>query len=218
MESIRWGLHCIPWGNISPTFGRISVCITFLYLTQIDRSTMRWPLWLFIVLQAIFNIAYVVAFYYQASAWLSPEFNPLAPNARWNTEVQLAMGYFVGAFNCLTDAFLTVWPAMLISRSRLALRKRIGLGFLLCMSVVALVAAIAKTHSVKSLNEPSDYTCMSRCHLLAQEKHANKSRHTGNVCYMAFSRAQRSDNSRLDTSISRTLQKTAANTRTRKQE
>ncbi len=72
---------------------------------------------------------------------------------------QTDFGYFAGSFNCLTDAFLTILPAILIKHTRLSVKKKIGLAFLLCLSILALCAAIVKTFEAKWLSQVTDYTC-----------------------------------------------------------
>jgi len=82
----------------------------------------------------------------------------------WMTEclppyIQTDLGYFQGSFNCLTDVYLTVLPGILIEHSRLSLKRKISVALLLCLSVLALVAAIVKTYEAKALSEVMDYTC-----------------------------------------------------------
>lgn len=74
-------------------------------------------------------------------------------------QVQTDFGYFAGSFNVLTDAFLTLLPAVLIVHARLTTRKKFTLALMLCLSVLALVAAIVKTYEAKLLSSVVDYSC-----------------------------------------------------------
>ena len=118
---------------------------------------------MFIVLQAITNIGSVISFYTQCGAHLevfwTPSEQKLAPLYCFDPVVQTKSGYAVGAFNCLTDAFLTVLPAILIDHTKLSLKRKLGLACLLCLSVAALAAAVVKTYFMKSFSEVTDYTC-----------------------------------------------------------
>jgi len=50
--------------------------------------------------------------------------------------LQTDYGYFQGSFNTVTDAFLTLMPAVLIQHTSRSLKTKIGLAFLLCLSAV----------------------------------------------------------------------------------
>ncbi|KAK5162881.1 uncharacterized protein LTR77_011138 [Saxophila tyrrhenica] len=160
-QAIKYGMIGMAWGNLSPMAGRIAFCVTMLFLTRTDGRVPSWPILVFIACQLVFNIAAVIFFLSQCgshlSALIESNYDELALyclDPRYQTD----FGYFVGAFNCLTDAFLTVLPATLISHTRLSFRKKIGLALLLCLSILALAAAVVKTYEAKALSEISDYT------------------------------------------------------------
>ena len=50
--------------------------------------------------------------------------------------LQTDYGYFQGSFNTVTDAFLTLMPAVLIQHTSRSLKTKIGLAFLLCLSAM----------------------------------------------------------------------------------
>lgn len=150
------------WGIMASMFARISFCVTLLYLARTDPRVPTWPIWSFIAIQVVVNVAAVTAFYSQCgndlSVFWTPSKQRLIPVQCWDPVIQTKLGYFAGSINCLTDAFLTVLPALLIEHTKLSLKNKIGLASLLCLSVVALVAAIVKTYAVKALSQVSDYT------------------------------------------------------------
>ena len=162
-RSIEMGIIGVAWGILSPVAGRIAFCITMLFLTGTDPRVKKWPIWVFIFFQAAINITGVIVFYAQCGSNLDLFWTPA--NGRSYTQsclnpaLQSNFGYAVGAFNCLTDAFLTLLPAILIEHTQLSLKRKIGLAFLLCLSIVALAAAIIKTYSMRELSRVSDYTC-----------------------------------------------------------
>ena len=165
-QSLKWGVLTIAWGILSPMAGRISFCVTLLFLVGTDSRVKKWPIWVFIVLQVLVNVSSVIAFYAQCDSNLDLYWTPskasMMPEYCWDPTVQTKLGYFTGSFNCLTDAFLTILPAVLIEHTKLSMKKKIGLGCLLCLSVLALAASIVKTYAVKALSQVSDYTCRSR--------------------------------------------------------
>lgn len=158
-------------------FGRIAFCITMIFLTGVDARAKRWAVkttWAFIVLQVAVNITTLVAFYCQCGGQLDIMWNPakaaLHQSYCLNPKIQTDLGYFQGTFNTLTDAYLTALPAILIEHSGLSLRKKIGLAFLLCLSVLALIASAVKTYEAKALSENTDFTCMlAHVFLLAEQ-------------------------------------------------
>jgi len=90
--------------------------------------------------------------------------------------LQTDYSYFQGSFNTMTDAFLTLMPAVLIQHTSRSPKTKIGLAFLLCLSAMyenqkpplsqtmlishssAMIASIVKTYYSKALSEPLDYT------------------------------------------------------------
>lgn len=148
--------------------GRVSFCITMLYISGTDVRVTKWAKYTtvaFLIGQIIANIVAFIVFYAQCGTriellWaIDPSEFALRREVCMDVDVQKILGYGLGAFNCLTDAYMTILPAILIEHSRLSLKRKIGLAFLLCLSVLALAAAIVKTYEAKALSEVSDYSC-----------------------------------------------------------
>ena len=160
--AMKWGILSLGWGNLSPMAGRVAFCVTMLFLSQTDPRVKKWPIWVFIAGQLLFNLSAMTFFYSQCGTHLGVMMNvdyEKVTKYCLNPVYQTDYGYFVGAFNCLTDAFLTILPAILINHTRLSIKRKLGLALLLCLSIVALAAAITKTYEAKALSQPSDYTC-----------------------------------------------------------
>lgn len=148
--------------------GRIAFCLTMLYIAGTGSKVHRWAKFVtatFIVLQVIVNLLAFVIFYAQCGTHLEvfwvPEKMMQVPKYCMDTKIQTDLGYFQGAFNCLTDAYLTFLPALLIEHTKLSIKKKFGLVCLLCLSIVALAASIGKTYEAKALSQVSDFTCKS---------------------------------------------------------
>lgn len=161
-STMYWSVVAVGWGWISPTFGRIAVLITMLFLTGTDPRTSKWPVLAFIALQSIVNSATIILFYTQCGTELDVFWSSqpaLIFERCLDLRIQTDFGYFAGSFNVLTDAYLTLLPAILITHSRLTKRQKITLALMLCLSVLALVAAIVKTYEAKLLSSIIDYSC-----------------------------------------------------------
>lgn len=127
---------------MSPMLGRIAFCVTLLFLSGTDPRVKKYPIWIFMFFQVAINVTAIVVFYTQCGTHLNLLWT-LTKAAREkyvevceNPYTQTDYGYFQGSFNTLTDAFLTALPAVLIEHTRLSVRAKIALSFLLCLSVL----------------------------------------------------------------------------------
>lgn len=62
--------------------------------------------------------------------------------------IQTNYGYFMGILNTLTDVWLAILPAVLVHRTKMRLRRKIGVAGLLCLGLWASVASGVKTVEV----------------------------------------------------------------------
>lgn len=166
-STLRIGSFTLLWAYLSPMFGRMGFCVTLLYLTGTDPRVPKWPIWGFLGLQFLINVAVIIVFFTQCGTQLELMWSTTqAGMMKYLTtcldpRIQTDLGYFQGAFNTLTDAFLTVLPALLIEHTRQPMKTKIGLGLLLCLSMLAMVASIVKTYEARALSAVLDYTCKS---------------------------------------------------------
>ncbi|KAK0286905.1 hypothetical protein LTR35_004374 [Friedmanniomyces endolithicus] len=183
-QTIRLGVLSLLSSFLSPMIGRIAFLVTVYYLAGTDKRVKRWPVILFVAGQLLVNISAIIVFYTQCGSdlellWgaLSSATNLAEHYAKCSNPVlQTDYGYFQGSFNTVTDAFLTLMPAVLIQHTSRSLKTKIGLAFLLCLSAMyeiqkpplshtmlishssAMIASIVKTYYSKALSEPLDYT------------------------------------------------------------
>lgn len=126
------------FGIASPMIGRISFCYTLLMITRHDPRFKTWPIWTFIVLQLVVNCVGITVFYTQCGSHLRVYWDITLQEDfhEWclPVKVQTKVGYVMGAFNVVTDAFLAAFPAVLIEQTRLSRKTKIGLWCLLCLS------------------------------------------------------------------------------------
>ena len=138
--TLKAGFNSIVWAYLSPMAGRIAFCITLLYLSGTERRIRTWPIWCFIVGQLVVNVTNVIVFYTQCGTRLAVLWTPgdelKIITLCKNPNLQTHYSYFQGAFNTLTDAYLTGLPAVLIQHSKLSLKSKLGLATMLCLSIL----------------------------------------------------------------------------------
>ncbi|KAI4737829.1 hypothetical protein E4T50_11708 [Aureobasidium sp. EXF-12298] len=159
--ALKYGFISLVWSYFCPMFGRLSFCAFLLCVAKTDPRTKKWPIWTFIVLQIIVNVLASVLLLSTCGTHLEDMFLLHLGNYFnycLNIKIQTNYAYFAGAFNTLTDFFLTVQPALLIKHTKLATGNKIGVGSLLCLSIIAMVAALVRTVAAHKLNDVGDYT------------------------------------------------------------
>ncbi|KAI6860340.1 hypothetical protein KC323_g6255 [Hortaea werneckii] len=161
-QSVKWGVIAIGPAMVAPTLARISICFSMMFLVDTDARVKRWPLWAVIAGQVLVNVAGVTLFYAQCGnnlsmIWSLAHFYEFF-DVCLDPIAQRDYNYFLGSFNCVVDAFLAILPAILIRHTSLSRRSKIGVGCLLCLTCLAMVAAVVKTYEAKQLNAVGDYT------------------------------------------------------------
>ncbi|KAI7319103.1 hypothetical protein KC315_g9847 [Hortaea werneckii] len=161
-QSVKWGVIAIGPAMVAPMLARISICFSMMFLVDTDVRMKRWPLWAVIAAQVLVNVAGVTLFYAQCGnnlsmIWSLAHFYEFF-DVCLDPIAQRDYNYFLGSFNCVVDAWLAVLPAILIKHTSLSRRSKIGVGCLLCLTCLAMVAAAVKTYEAKQLNAVGDYT------------------------------------------------------------
>ncbi|KAI4798037.1 hypothetical protein E4T45_11688 [Aureobasidium sp. EXF-8846] len=159
--ALKYGFISLVWSYLCPLCGRLSFCAFLLCVAQTDPRTKKWPIWTFIVLQIIVNVMASVLLLSTCGTHLEDLFLLHLGNYYdycLDISVQTNYAYFAGAFNTLTDFFLTVQPALLIKHTKLATGNKIGVASLFCLSIIAMVAALVRTVAAHKLNDVGDYT------------------------------------------------------------
>ncbi|KAH0122956.1 hypothetical protein KCU66_g8495, partial [Aureobasidium melanogenum] len=159
--AIKYGFLSLVWSYFCPMFGRLSFCAFLLCVANTDPRTKKWPIWMFIILQLIVNVLASFLLILTCGTHLDGLF--ALQLGQYFTyclpvEIQTNYAYFAGAFNTLTDFFLTVQPALLIMHTKLATSNKIGVASLLCLSIIAMIAAIVRTVAAHKLSDIGDYT------------------------------------------------------------
>ncbi|KAI4718498.1 hypothetical protein E4T48_05334 [Aureobasidium sp. EXF-10727] len=159
--ALKYGFISLVWSYLCPMFGRLSFCAFLLCVAKTDPLTKKWPIWTFIVLQIIVNVMACILLLSTCGTHLEDMFLLHLGNYFnycLKIDIQTNYAYFAGAFNTLTDLFLTVQPAILIMHTKLATSNKVGVASLLCLSIIAMIAAIVRTVAAHTLSDVGDYT------------------------------------------------------------
>ncbi|KAL4816829.1 hypothetical protein BDW67DRAFT_184300 [Aspergillus spinulosporus] len=149
---LKYVMIGMPFGVLAPLAGRISFILLLLATVLSVHNMRRKLLWALIILQVIVNIIPCVLQYTQCS--------PV--EGLWNpkivlTECQGAIlvqrwGYFQGAFNALTDLILIITGLAVVLKLKVHRWRKIILGLILSLSLLAMVAAILRTIQIYRLS------------------------------------------------------------------
>ena len=98
-DTLRIGFYSFAGGFLSPMAGRISFCLFLLSIVWNNPRIPRWPIYVFMVLQVVFNVVSVILIYAQCGTHLSAiwtfDLITLAHKC-WNFKVQSYWGYVSG--------------------------------------------------------------------------------------------------------------------------
>ncbi|THV90666.1 hypothetical protein D6D27_05720 [Aureobasidium pullulans] len=132
-----------------------------VYYLEPDHRAKKWPIWTFIVLQVLINVTAAILLLSTCGSHLE-DLWMLNIGAYFkyclDIDIQSNYAYFAGAFNTLTDLFLTIQPAILIMHTKMRMGNKVGVASLLCLSIIAMIAAIVRTVAAHTLSDISDYT------------------------------------------------------------
>ncbi|CAD0019413.1 unnamed protein product, partial [Aureobasidium pullulans] len=160
-NALKYGFISLVWSYLCPMFGRLSFCAFLLCVAHTDPRAKKWPIWTFIVLQVLINVTAAILLLSTCGSHLE-DLWMLNIGAYFkyclDIDIQSNYAYFAGAFNTLTDLFLTIQPAILIMHTKMRMGNKVGVASLLCLSIIAMIAAIVRTVAAHTLSDISDYT------------------------------------------------------------
>ncbi|KAF2246309.1 hypothetical protein BU26DRAFT_461975 [Trematosphaeria pertusa] len=156
-QTMKFIFLCQGWGVASPMFGRISICLLLLNFV-VSNLRLKWFLWFLVITQAVVNILTIVLIYVQCGSHVSALWDPEVDAKCWSPLVQRNFGFFQCAWNSFTDLAFTVLPTIMLRGIKLPWAKKVGVIFLLSLSVIALIASIIKGYLIKELGARDDFT------------------------------------------------------------
>lgn len=155
--AIKFNFLGQAFGIMGPAFGRMASCLLMLKLfgtKQRLRQLLWFIFWESLVVNAITLILVFVQCKDVQSLWDPAGHPPVC----WSPKVQEYTGFVQGALNSATDLALTILPATIFWTLQINMRLKLGLGFLLSLSIFAFIACIIKTVLLQSLGEREDFT------------------------------------------------------------
>ncbi|KAL2807768.1 hypothetical protein BJX63DRAFT_436757 [Aspergillus granulosus] len=140
---------------MSTNWGKVSV--GFFLLRIIGKVKHHRPvMYGGIVLLTVINSVCVYTIYGQCSP-TSKLWDTSVKGRCWDPDVQKNYAFFQGSSSALSDLVLAVYPLFTIWNLQMVLKVKIGLGVVLSLGVIAMIAAIVKTVNLASLSARADY-------------------------------------------------------------
>ncbi|KAL5340223.1 hypothetical protein BJX70DRAFT_361843 [Aspergillus crustosus] len=140
---------------MSTNWGKVSVALFLLRI--IDKVKHHRPVVLGgIVFLTIVNSVCVFTIYGQCSP-TARLWDADVEGTCWEPSVQKNYAFFQGSTSALSDLVLAVYPLFFIWNLQMATKVKVGLGFVLSLGIIAMIAAIVKTINLASLSARADY-------------------------------------------------------------
>ncbi|PVH70987.1 hypothetical protein DL98DRAFT_370597, partial [Cadophora sp. DSE1049] len=157
VHAIEFNFLGQAFGIMGPAFGRMASCLLMLKLfgtNKIRRRLLWFIFWESLVVNSITLILVFVQCKDVRTLWDKGGH----PSACWSPSVQEVALTISIALNSATDLTLTILPASIFWTLQISTKLKLGLGFLLSLSIFAFVACIVKTVLLQSLAERDDFT------------------------------------------------------------
>ncbi|KAH8594902.1 hypothetical protein B0O99DRAFT_623894 [Bisporella sp. PMI_857] len=155
--AIKYNFIGQAFGVMAPSFGRMSFICLMLQLFG-TNAWRRAGLWFLFWQSLVVNALTLILIYVQCEDVQTLWDHAGHPGSCWSPNVQTYTGFAQGALNSATDLILTILPMAIFWKLQMTIRLKIGLGFLLGLSIFAFVACIIKTVQLQSLGQRGDFT------------------------------------------------------------
>ncbi|KAM5482612.1 hypothetical protein McanMca71_004085 [Microsporum canis] len=141
---------------MATNFGKVSV-ILFLLRIVVNSRAQRIFLYTLMAMLIIINSICVFTIFGQCAP-TSRLWDPEIPGTCWSPHYQRDYAFFQSSFSAFSDGLLALYPSFVIWKLQMSLRTKTGLGCVLALGIVAMIASIIKTIFLASLTARSDYT------------------------------------------------------------
>ncbi|KAL4898868.1 hypothetical protein BDW74DRAFT_189871 [Aspergillus multicolor] len=158
IQSMKYQVLSAGFHVMSTNWGKVSVALFLIRIISEVKNHKR-GMYALIGIMSVINIGAVITIYAQcrptAVIW---DHRLAGPEACWPPGTQKKYSFFQGAASAFTDLILAVYPLFTIKDLQMALKVKIGLGFVLSLGLVAMVAAIIKATHLPDMTSYEDYT------------------------------------------------------------
>jgi hypothetical protein len=139
VNTIKWMQMYIAPSILSSIVARISICLLLIRIFG-SKVWLKWYLIVATFLQAALNIAVVILAWVRATP-VEALWNPTIPH----TEIDPGpLTFIAGAFFAFGDLTYVLCPVIAIWKLNMPVRRKLGLGILLALSIFTMAAAIVK--------------------------------------------------------------------------
>ncbi|KAI0173478.1 hypothetical protein GGR52DRAFT_543196 [Hypoxylon sp. FL1284] len=140
---LKWTwIQTVP-GILSSVIARVSIAILLVRIFG-TKTWLKWFLIVVTILQAVSNIAIIIAMWTQASP-VEAVWNPVIPARRSDPRLLEYFGYVGGSFFALGDLTYVLLPVVIVWRLNMQFRRKVGLCVLLALSLFTFAISIVKT-------------------------------------------------------------------------
>ncbi|KAL4964303.1 uncharacterized protein BDV14DRAFT_78356 [Aspergillus stella-maris] len=141
---------------MATNWGKVSVALFLIRIISEVKNHKR-GMYALIVVMTVINAAAVGTIYGQCSP---PDliWDHRVEGSCWPPGAQKKFAYFQGSFSAFTDLILAIYPLFTIKDLQMAMKVKVGLGVVLSLGIIAMVAAIIKTTHLPALTLYKDYT------------------------------------------------------------
>ncbi|KAL4861221.1 hypothetical protein BDV12DRAFT_208257 [Aspergillus spectabilis] len=157
IASAKYQLLSQGFHVMSTNWGKVSVALFLVRIISKVKQHKR-AMYAGIVLMSVINIVAVYTIYGQctptAKIW---DFLGVEGTC-WPDGVQRNYAYFQGSASALSDLVLAVYPLFTIKNLQMATKVKVGLGIVLSLGIIAMIAAIVKTIHLAALSAHENAT------------------------------------------------------------
>ncbi|KAL3476017.1 hypothetical protein BJX99DRAFT_270827 [Aspergillus californicus] len=134
---------------MSTNWGKVSVA---LFLIRIISAVKQHKMVMYagIVILSVINLVAVYTIYAQCTP-TAKIWDYSIKGTCWPVNAQRNYAYFQGSVSALSDLLLAIYPLFTIQKLQMATNVKFGLGFVLSLGVIAMIAAIIKTTHLAAL-------------------------------------------------------------------
>ncbi|CBF84542.1 hypothetical protein AN8971.2 [Aspergillus nidulans FGSC A4] len=157
-QSIKYQVLSAGFHVMSTNWGKVSVAL-FLIRIISEVKNHKLGMYALIIVMTIINTGAVITIFAQCQPTAAIWDHSLAgPQACWPPDTQKKYSFFQAAASALTDLILAIYPLFTIKDLQMPTKVKLGLGFVLSLGLVAMVAAIIKATHLPDMASYEDYT------------------------------------------------------------
>ncbi|KAL2869509.1 uncharacterized protein BJX67DRAFT_379060 [Aspergillus lucknowensis] len=156
VNSAKYQLLSQGFHVMSTNWGKVSVALFLIRIISGVKQHKR-AMYAGIGILSIINILGVYTIYGQCTP-TTRIWDRDIPGTCWRPGAQRSYAYFQGSASAFSDFVLAVYPLFTIQKLQMALKVKFGLGFVLSLGIIAMIAAIIKTIHLSTLSSETDST------------------------------------------------------------